>query len=79
MLGTSEEPLCQGYDLAMLDLDGVVYISGDAVPGAAGHLAAAREAGMRLAFITNNAARPPETGGRLTCASSGWRRRSRTS
>ncbi|GAA4718549.1 HAD-IIA family hydrolase [Nocardioides conyzicola] len=60
MLGTSEEPLCQAYDLAMLDLDGVVYISGEAVPGAAAHLAAARDAGMRLAFITNNAARPPE-------------------
>lgn len=60
MLGTSEEPLCRGYDLAMLDLDGVVYISGDAVPGAAEHLADAREAGMRLAFITNNAARSPE-------------------
>ncbi|MFC6341657.1 HAD family hydrolase, partial [Nocardioides hankookensis] len=61
MLGTSEEPLCRGYDLAMLDLDGVVYISGDAVPGAAEHLASARAEGMRLAFITNNAARPPET------------------
>jgi glycerol-1-phosphatase len=60
VLGTSEEPLCRGYDLAMLDLDGVVYISGDAVPGAAEHLAAAREQGMRLAFITNNAARSPE-------------------
>ncbi len=60
MLGTSEEPLSRGYDLAMLDLDGVVYISGDAVPGAAEHLAQARESGMRLAFITNNAARPPE-------------------
>lgn len=60
MLGTSEEALCRGYDLAMLDLDGVVYISGDAVPDAAPHLAAAREAGMRLAFITNNAARSPE-------------------
>lgn len=60
MLGTSEEPLCTRYDLAMLDLDGVVYISGDAVPGAASHLSAAREAGMRLAFITNNAARTPD-------------------
>jgi len=59
VLGTSEEALCARYDLAMLDLDGVVYISGDAVPGAASHLAAAREAGMRLAFITNNAARSP--------------------
>ena len=60
MLGTSEEVLCHGYDLAMLDLDGVVYISGEAVPGAAQHLGAVREAGMRLAFITNNAARTPE-------------------
>jgi glycerol 3-phosphatase-2 len=60
VLGTSKEPLSQSYDLAMLDLDGVVYIGGDAVPGAADHLAGAREAGMRLAFITNNAARTPE-------------------
>jgi glycerol-1-phosphatase len=59
VLGTSEEALSGAYDLAMLDLDGVVYVSGDAVPGASGHLAAARSAGMRLAFITNNAARPP--------------------
>lgn len=59
MLGTSQEPLCTGYDLAMLDLDGVVYIGGRAVPGAAAHLAGARAAGMRLAFITNNASRPP--------------------
>jgi glycerol-1-phosphatase len=52
--------LSSAYDLAMLDLDGVVYIGDDAVPGAAEHLRATREAGMRLAFITNNAARPPE-------------------
>jgi HAD superfamily hydrolase (TIGR01450 family) len=43
----------------MLDLDGVVYVGGVAVPGAPEHLAAAREQGMRLAFITNNASRPP--------------------
>lgn len=59
MLGSSAQPLCQDYDLAMLDLDGVVYVGGDAVPGAPGHLADARAAGMRLAFITNNASRPP--------------------
>ena len=64
MLGSSPEPLCAAYDLAMLDLDGVVYVGGDAVPGAAEHLAAARAAGMRLAFITNNASRPPDRGGR---------------
>jgi glycerol-1-phosphatase len=55
----SEGPLTERYDLAMLDLDGVVYIGGDAVPGAPQHLEAARGAGMRLAFITNNALRPP--------------------
>ena len=60
MLGSSDEALCRAYDLAMLDLDGVVYVGGRAVPGAPEHLAAARAAGMRLAFITNNASRPPE-------------------
>jgi HAD superfamily hydrolase (TIGR01450 family) len=59
VLGASERPLAAVYDLAMLDLDGVVYIGGEAVPGAAEHLARAREAGVRLAFITNNASRPP--------------------
>ncbi len=59
-LGASTQPLAQAYDLAMLDLDGVVYIGGRAVPGAAEHLARARKAGMRLAFVTNNASRPPE-------------------
>lgn len=57
----ADRPLADAYDLAMLDLDGVVYIGGDAVPGAPEHIAAAREAGMRVAFITNNAARPPST------------------
>ena len=56
---TSPEPLCQQYDVAMLDLDGVVYIGPDAVPGAAGHLGEAASAGMQLAYVTNNASRPP--------------------
>ena len=59
MLGTSDQALARAYDLAMLDLDGVVYVGGEAVPGAPEHLAAAREQGMRTAFITNNASRPP--------------------
>jgi glycerol-1-phosphatase len=60
-LDRSTDPLAQHYDLAMLDLDGVVYIGPDAVPGAPAHIAAARQAGMRVAFITNNAARTPQT------------------
>jgi glycerol 3-phosphatase-2 len=60
VLGSSAQALCRVYDLAMLDLDGVVYVGGDAIPGAPEHLADARAAGMRLAFITNHASRPPE-------------------
>lgn len=59
MLESSAVPLVEAYDLAMLDLDGVVYVAGDAVPGAPAALAQARKAGIGLAFITNNAARPP--------------------
>lgn len=61
MLGSADRALSTTYDLAMLDLDGVVYIGGDAVPGAPEHLEAARSAGMRCAFVTNNASRSPAT------------------
>jgi len=61
VLAASELPPSRRYDLTMLDLDGVVYIGRDPVPGAAEHLSAARAAGTRVAFITNNAARPPQT------------------
>ncbi len=59
MLKASPESLTKLYDLAMLDLDGVVYIGDHAVPGAADHLATARGEGQHLAFVTNNASRPP--------------------
>jgi HAD superfamily hydrolase (TIGR01450 family) len=59
VLKTSAAPLCDAYDLAMLDLDGVVYIGGHAVPGASASIARARARGMRVAFVTNNAARTP--------------------
>ncbi|MGZ4436752.1 MAG: HAD-IIA family hydrolase [Nocardioides sp.] len=61
MLQATDKPLSEAYDVAMLDLDGVVYIGPDAVPGAPEHLTRAHEAGMHLAFVTNNAARPPAT------------------
>jgi glycerol 3-phosphatase-2 len=60
VLGGSEQPLTAAYDVAVLDLDGVVYIGGKAVPGAPEALNDAQSGGMHLAFVTNNAARPPE-------------------
>ncbi|HVF05849.1 MAG TPA: HAD-IIA family hydrolase [Frankiaceae bacterium] len=58
-LGACAEPLCTAYDAALLDLDGVVYRGDAAVPGAAAAVERARAAGMRLAFVTNNASRTP--------------------
>ncbi|MEV6211877.1 HAD-IIA family hydrolase [Kitasatospora sp. NPDC051914] len=57
--GASVRPLTEEYDTALLDLDGVVYAGPRAVEHAVESLAAAREAGMRLAYVTNNASRPP--------------------
>lgn len=59
MLASAQAPLSTAYDLAMLDLDGVVYIGPHAVPGAAPAIARARALGMHIAFVTNSAARPP--------------------
>ncbi len=55
----SQEPLDTAYDVAMLDLDGTVYLGGVAIPGAAEALRKADAAGMRLAYVTNNAFRTP--------------------
>src|SRR5262245_12690569 len=60
-LKTSEQPLVTAYDCAMLDLDGVVYRGDHAVDGVPELLQQARERGMTLAFVTNNAARPPRS------------------
>ena len=54
------QPLTSRYDSALLDLDGVLYIGPDAVPEAPEAVAAARTAGMRVAFVTNNASRTPD-------------------
>jgi HAD superfamily hydrolase (TIGR01450 family) len=56
----SPRSLATEYDVALLDLDGVVYLGEEAIPGAPAGLAAAREQGMRLAFVTNNASRTPD-------------------
>jgi glycerol-1-phosphatase len=58
-LQPSAGPLSDDYDAALLDLDGVVYLGGTPIPGAATALAAASGRGMKLAYVTNNASRTP--------------------
>ncbi|MFT2020135.1 HAD-IIA family hydrolase [Streptomyces sp. 796.1] len=57
----SARPLHEAYDTALLDLDGVVYAGGEAIEYAVESLEVARRAGMRLAYVTNNALRTPQT------------------
>ena len=59
--GGTPRPLVERHDVALLDLDGVLYIGPDAVPGAPEAVAAATRAGLRPAYVTNNAARTPAT------------------
>lgn len=61
MLRACDTALSRAYDTALLDLDGVVYAGGAAVPHAVDALAAAQEDGMGRAYVTNNAARTPQT------------------
>jgi glycerol 3-phosphatase-2 len=56
----SPTPPTRVFDVALLDLDGVVYVGPAAVPGVPEALAEARRAGLRLAYVTNNAARTPQ-------------------
>ncbi len=53
------DTLASVYDTALLDLDGVVYIGGTAIAGAAEALRKAQADGMGLAYVTNNASRTP--------------------
>jgi HAD superfamily hydrolase (TIGR01450 family) len=56
LLGTPVA-LREHFDVALIDLDGVAYRGPAAIPTAPPALAAAREAGMRLMYVTNNASR----------------------
>ena len=49
--------LARAYGLIIVDLDGVIYLGDQAVPGAAAAVRAAAEAGSRFAYATNNASR----------------------
>lgn len=52
--------LADRFDGFLIDLDGVVWIGREPVPGSAEALQALQAAGKRLVFVTNNPGRPPE-------------------
>jgi HAD superfamily hydrolase (TIGR01450 family) len=51
--------LADQFDGLLIDLDGVVWIGREPVPGAAETLSALLDAGKELVFVTNNPGRPP--------------------
>ena len=59
MLEESATPVIEAHDLVMFDLDGVVYVGGEAIDGVADHIDRVRETGRHVAFVTNNASRTP--------------------
>jgi glycerol 3-phosphatase-2 len=54
-------PLADRFDGFLIDLDGVVWIGGEPVPGSVEALRELLEAGKRIVFVTNNPGRLPET------------------
>lgn len=52
-------PLADDFDGFLIDLDGVVWVGREPVPGSPEALAALLEAGKRVAFVTNNPSRQP--------------------
>jgi len=52
--------LAAGYDVVLLDLDGVLYRGEEPVAHAREAMAALRDRGMRVVFLTNNSSRTPD-------------------
>ncbi len=59
-LQASKDRLVSTYDVGLLDLDGVVYVGPEAVPGVSEVITEAVALGMRFGYVTNNAARAPQ-------------------
>jgi HAD superfamily hydrolase (TIGR01450 family) len=53
--------LADQFDGFLVDLDGVVWIGREGVPGAAEALRTLIDGGKEIVFVTNNPARPPST------------------
>lgn len=59
--------LIDRYDAALFDLDGVLYLGPDAVPGAPEAVTGLQQHGVRVGFVTNNAARTPKVVAEQLC------------
>ncbi len=57
VLAGCDEPPAETYDVALLDLDGVVNVGDEAAAHAIDALDEARRRGLRTAYLTNNASR----------------------
>lgn len=55
----SDAPLISRFDALLCDLDGVVYRGDHAIPGGPESLKRARESGVPVLYVTNNASRSP--------------------
>ena len=55
----AEVALAGRYDSVVFDLDGVIYLDDEVIPAAPATVRGVRELGARVAFVTNNAVRPP--------------------
>ena len=53
-------PAVRPYDHVLLDLDGCLWVGDEALPGAADAVAALREAGKSVVFLTNDVRHAPE-------------------
>lgn len=51
--------LIAGYDAALFDLDGVIYLGPNSIPGVPETIAELRATDVKVGFVTNNAARTP--------------------
>jgi HAD superfamily hydrolase (TIGR01450 family) len=56
----SVSPRLKRYDQVLLDLDGTIWLGDDAIDGAPEAVAALREAGKSVAFLTNDVRHAPE-------------------
>jgi glycerol-1-phosphatase len=53
-------PVIDEYDGFLIDLDGVVWVGRDPVPGSPEALATMLAAGKEIVFVTNNPSKPPD-------------------